>query len=256
MHAKKDSETNYSIKAVNKTLEILEVLSEVNQEGASLARIASQVGLSRNNAFRILRTLCDKGLVEQDRETGHYRLGFFSAAFAQKMLKNMNVITYAHPVLEKLARKHDEAIYLTVLKDDDVLFLDMVDCDQQIKTAPLLGRLVPFFSNAAGKVMKSFDSRDLLERLLKKKGPKELENLDRELYEIRTQGVAIDRGGLGEGIISVAVAIRDYTGRVVGAITLIGPSFRMLTERLEKEIIPSLKEGAELLSCRFGYCPA
>ncbi len=70
------------------------------------------------------------------------------------------------------------------------------------------------------------------------------------------KGVAVDAGGLGEGIITVAVAIKDYAGKVVGAITMLGPSFRMLTERLEREIIPSMLEGAEQLSQKFGYAPA
>lgn len=252
---KKEPDTDYTVKTVDKTLEILEILTE-SEGGISVTQLAARVDLTHNAAFRILRTLYAKGYVEQAPNTGAYRLGLCSVPLAHKMLNIMNVANYAHPVLEELARKHDEAVYLTVLKDDNVLFLDMVDCGQQIKAAPLLGRLVPFFSNAAGKVMKSFDSRDLLKRLLKKKNPHDLEMLDLELTEIRAQGVAVDKGGLGEGIISVAVAVRDYTGKVVGAITLIGPSFRMLTERLDKEIIPSLKEGAELLSGRFGYCPA
>lgn len=252
---KLDSEHDYTVKTVDKALELLEILSDF-EEGASLGQLASQVQLSRNVAFRIMRTMCSKGLAEQDPYTGSYRLGICSITLGQKLLKNVNVINYAHPVLEGLANKLDEAVYLTVLKDDEVLFLDMVDCRQQIKTASLLGRLVPFFSNAAGKVMKSFDSRDLLERLLKKKGPQDMEKLNLELNEIRVKGVAVERGGLGDGIISVAVAVRDYTGKVVGSITLIGPSFRMLTDRLDKEIIPSLKEGADLLSGRFGYSPA
>jgi DNA-binding IclR family transcriptional regulator len=66
----------------------------------------------------------------------------------------------------------------------------------------------------------------------------------------------VDTGGLGDGVISVAVAVRDYAGKVVGAITVLGPSFRMFAERLENEIIPSLMEGAELLSEKFGYAPA
>ena len=108
--------------------------------------------------------------------------------------------------------------------------------------------------------MRCLDSRELVERLLKKigrnKGNLELKKLELELEDIRNKGVAVDKGGLGEGIISVAVAVRDYSGAVVGAIILIGPSFRIMTERLEKEIIPTLKEGADLLSGSFGYCPA
>lgn len=70
---------------------------------------------------------------------------------------------------------------------------------------------------------------------------------------MREHGVAVDFDGLGEGIVSVAVAVRDYAGKVIGALTMLGPSFRMMASRMENEIIPSLREGAEILSMKFGY---
>lgn len=250
-----DTDRDYSIKTVDNALKLLEILAE-NEAGVSLAQLTTHVNLTRNSTFRILQTLLAKGLVERGEKAGVYRLGFCSVTLAQKMMKNKSVVNYAHPILEDLARTLNEDVYLTVLKDDDVLFLDMVDCGQQVKTVSLLGRMVPLLTNAAGKVMKSFDSRDVVWRRFKRKGSMELEKLDEEFREIRTKGVAVDAGGLGDGVISVAVAIRDYTGRVVGAITLIGPSFRVLADRLEKEIIPSLKASANILSGKFGYCPA
>jgi DNA-binding IclR family transcriptional regulator len=176
---------------------------------------------------------------------------------AQRFLRSARLIRHAHPVLEGLARKHDEAVYMTVLWGDEVLFLDMVDCDRQIKAAPLVGKRFPFFTNASGKAMKALESWDLVVKLGKrrkdrKKGPDFVE-LEMELNTIREKGVAIDSEGLGEDIISVAVAVRDYAGKVVGAITMLGPSFRMFAERLEDEIIPSLMEGAEMLSMKYGY---
>ena len=197
----KVSETAYSIKAVNKTIEILEVLVECSS-GVGLPHLATSVNLSINTTFRIMKTLSEKGIVEQD-EDSKYRLGMQSATLAQKMLKNTSVVLqYAHPILEELVRHHDEAAYLTVLKDDEVHFLDMVDCDRQIKASSFIGRRFPFFSNAAGKVMKSMDSRDILEKLFKKKGrlkqgALDFEQLDKELCEIRKRGVAVDFGGLG-----------------------------------------------------------
>jgi DNA-binding IclR family transcriptional regulator len=133
----------------------------------------------------------------------------------------------------------------------------MVDSAQQVKAAPLVGERFPFFTNAAGKAIRALESRDILERFFRKRARREtVPNqtlLEDELNQIRSRGVAVDSGGLGEGVITVAVAVRDYAGKVVGALTLLGPSFRMLSERLENEIIPSLMEGAEILSFKFGY---
>lgn len=258
--AKKSEHPEYTVKSVSCAFEIIDMLTE-HQEGYSVAHFATHFGFSRNMAFRLLSTLCETGLVERDEDSYVYRLGANSVVLGQKFLMNSNLVNCAHPIIEQLARKHGEAVYMSVIRDNEVLFLDMVDSDQQVKAAPILGRRFPFFTNAAGKVSKAIESRDVLDRLFnrrgrKKSGSPDLTHLAQELEEIRNKGVAVDRNGLGDGIVSVAVAVKDYAGKVVCAITLIGPSFRIITERLENEIIPSLKESADILSGRFGYMPA
>jgi DNA-binding IclR family transcriptional regulator len=204
-----------------------------------------------------LATFEKMGIVERDVTAGTYRLGLSAFEMAQNILKSASIIRLAQPVMEDLARKHDEAVYITVLNNDEVLFLDMVDSLQQVKAVPFVGMRFPFFTNAAGKVIKAMSSSDVLERLGKRRaartGISDMKQLESELDDIRRSGVAVDIGGLGEGICSVAVAIKDYAGLVVGALTLLAPSFRMLQERLEQEIIPSMLEGSEELSMKFGY---
>jgi DNA-binding IclR family transcriptional regulator len=142
------------------------------------------------------------------------------------------------------------------MSNDEVLFLDMVDSFQQVKAVDLVGKRFPFFTNAAGKVIRSVSSIDLFSRVGKKRGIPHPKELELELDEIRKKGVAVDFNGLGEGICAVAVVIRDYAGKVVGALTLLAPSFRMLQERLEQVIIPCMLEGGEQLSMKFGYSRA
>ncbi len=249
----------YAVQSVGQAFDLLEVIAD-DPIHATLPRLAETRGMSRHKAIRLLTTLCERGLVERDETAGRYQLGIYSVTLALKLLNHANVVTYAHPIMEDLARKHGEAVYMTVAAGDEVLFLDMVDCEQWIKVAPLLGNRFPLFTNAAGKVIKAPDSREVLEKIFRKRGKRgdfaDLDKLELELQEIRNKGVAVDVGGLGEGIITVAVAVRDYAGKVVGAVTMLGPSFRMLAERLESEIVPSLIEGAARISAKFGYTPA
>ena len=246
----------YAIQAVQQAFELLEIIAD-DPIHATLPLLAEARGMNRHKTYRLLATLCEKGLVEHDDSAGRYQLGVNSVALAHKLLKHSNVVTYAHPIIEALARKHEEAVYMTVAAGTEVLFLDMVDCEQWIKVTPLVGNRFPLFTNASGKVIKALDSRELLEKMFRNRGGKgnlpDLDKLESELQEIRDKGVAVDVGGLGEGIISVAVAVRDYAGKVVGAVTMLGPSFRMMAERLENEIVPSLKDGATLISEKFGY---
>ena len=256
----KSEHPEYIMKSVSCALGILDMLTGF-PTGLSLKQIADHFELTRNKAFRLMSTLCEAGLVERDAEAGTYRLGVYSVALGQKFVMNSSVVNYAHPIIEQLARKHGEAVYMSVLNDEEVLFIDMVDCGQPVKATSLLGRRFPFFTNAAGKALKALDSRDMLERFFKRRGKArmsadEVKHLVTELEEIRSKGVAVVRDDSGGGIISVAVAVRDYAGKAVCAITLIGPSVRMLAGRLENEIIPSLLAGADELSQKFGYIPA
>jgi DNA-binding IclR family transcriptional regulator len=249
---------SYAVLTVEKALDLLEVLAEEPAD-ATLPFLADKLEISRNKAFRLLATLEKRGLVEREEWSGSYRLGIPAVELAQRFLKGASLIRHAHPVMEGLARKHDEAVYMTVLRGDEVLFLDMVDCDRQVKAASLVGKRFPFFTNASGKAIKALESRELAGKPGKKTARAialNLAELEIELNAIREKGVAIDIEGLGEGVISVAVAVRDYAGKVIGALTMLGPSFRMVASRLENEIIPSLTEGAEILSMKFGYARA
>lgn len=245
----------YSVQAVIKAIDLLEILSS-EHEHASVPVLASKLDLSRNKVFRLVATLEAKGLLERNEENNSFHLGIQAFEMAQHILKSASLIRMAHPVMEKLARKLDEAIYITVANNDEVLFLDMVDSLQQIKAVDMVGKRLPCFSNAAGKVIKSLSSSDFLTRGKRRRDIPDPEALEMELQEIRKRGFAVDFNNLGEGVCSVAVAIRDYAGKVVCALTLLAPSFRMLQDRLDKEVIPSMLEGAEVLSTKFGYTRA
>jgi len=239
-----------------KAFDLLEALSEdnINTTAQSLVR---KLKISSNKLFHITETLEIMGLVECDKQTGTYRLGIFAFGMAQQILKSSSILRLAQPTLEDLARKHDEAAYITILNNNEVVFLNMVDSFQPIRAATFVGRRFPVFTNAAGKVIQAMSSLDVREKFYRKgagkAGINDLQRLQSELDDIRRSGVAVDNNCLAEGVSSVAVAIKDYAGMVVGALTLLGPTFRMLQDRLEREIIPSMLEMSEDLSMKFGH---
>lgn len=250
--------SDYSVKTVDLVLNIIEIIATEGHQLITPSFISSRLSISKNKAYRLIATLESKGFIERDELSGAYRIGLMFIALSQKILKNTALIDHAHPIIEQLANKHDEAVYMTVLKGEEVVFIDMVDCKQPVRAASMIGKRLPIFNNAAGKLIKALESSDP-EQLFRRRGrnarQKDFSSLITEMKEIRSKGFAIDYGGLGEGVISVAVAVRDYAGKIVGALTILGPSFRLFSERLENELIPSLLEGAESLSARFGYAP-
>jgi IclR family transcriptional regulator, KDG regulon repressor len=273
------AKSKLSGEALVKAVELLELMADGGANG-SLSELARRAGLSRYKTLSLLAGVGSKGMVECALESGRYDREC-AALLGVRLLENAGELKHARPavesflrqqheatwrsimkdarpVMESLAREHNEAMYLTILKGDEVLFLDMVDCLRPVRAEPFVGKRLPFFSNAAGKVMRAIDSWDLLEKIGKRwsgsrGGFPDLAPFFSELELIRQKGVAVDCDAMGEGIITVAVAVKDYAGKVVGALAMIGPSVRLLGERLEEEIIPSLLLNGELLSGKFGY---
>jgi DNA-binding IclR family transcriptional regulator len=248
----------YRIITVEKAIAAIELLSDMSNDNHNLISVANKLELSRQKTFRILSSLIELGIAEKDESRGTYQLGVNAFEFALKLLRPASVINNVHPVIEELAKKHREDVYLTVLRDKEVLFLDMADCKQKVRTMPLIGKRYPFFTTAAGRVMAAMGvSLDHVSTLLgkgRRNNPAlSMDQLEQELAQIRSDGVAVDENSLGEGVVSISVPFKDYAGKVVGAITLLGPTFRLLATRIETEIIPSLLEGADLLSMKFGY---
>jgi DNA-binding IclR family transcriptional regulator len=80
-----------------------------------------------------------------------------------------------------------------------------------------------------------------------------LEELKEELKQVAEQGYAIDNEEMDTGVRCVAAPIRDYTRRIVGAISLSGPSMRFTDERIREELVPLVMDAANTLSTRLGY---
>jgi IclR family KDG regulon transcriptional repressor len=75
----------------------------------------------------------------------------------------------------------------------------------------------------------------------------------KHMKELAKRGYALDNEEYNLGVRCVGVPLRDYTGRVVGGISVSGPSFRMTDEILKKKIIPVVKEAGEKVSRRLGF---
>ena len=77
--------------------------------------------------------------------------------------------------------------------------------------------------------------------------------LKKELEEIAQQGFSIDNEELDIGVRCVAAPIRDYTRRIVGSISVSGPTMRLTEERIQTELIPLVRASADELSTRLGF---
>lgn len=227
------SDKKYAIQSVENALDVLEALGELTEE-FRISHLCQRLNLDKIKIFRLLATFQRRGYVEKERE-GEYRLGARAYETGQKLLGRLSLLQKAKPVMEGLAWKCNEAVYLGIRKQGAVLLLEMVDCLQQVKVVSLVGQCFPLQTVAAGKVFLA-------------------EEGDRGGFtSAPTDSCIADRGVLGPGIASLSLPLRDGSGRVCGSLCLVGPEFRFDQERIERELCPSLTEGGEVISYRLGF---
>ena len=259
----KRNKDNYVVRSIANALELLECFKGERDE-LGVTELSQQLGLPKNNIFRMLATLSAKGYVEQNPVTGTYRLGIKTFELGQVFRKRMGLLKQARPVLEKLETQCGESSYLAIIQEGMVVYVDMVETTHSVRIVPKLGQRVPAYCTAVGKAQLAYESHDEIERIIEKLGFTKLtpntitdkQQLMEHLAEVTRNGYATDNEELEMEVKCVAAPIRDYTGKVVAGICVSGPVQRMTQPLVESELVGMIKQAALEISERLGYSPA
>lgn len=256
----KKDKSEYIIQAVSHALDLLEQFHG-DMDELGVTELSKRLKLHKNNVFRLLATLESRGYIEQNRATENYRLGLKSLELGQTFIKQMGLLRQAKPILERIVKDCNETAYVAIFKEGYVVYLDVVETDLTVRVVSRVGSRLPAYCTAAGKMHLAYMSEEELDHLypgneFKTYTPTTISSkaqLRKELQTIAEQGYSLDNEELDLGVRCVAGPIRDYTRRIVGAISVSGPSMRFSDDRIEKELIPLVMKTAEELSTRLGY---
>jgi len=252
--------SEYIIQAVDHALDLLEQFQgDIDELGVT--ELSKRLKLHKNNVFRLLATLESRNYIEQNRVTENYRLGLKTLELGQTFIKQMGLLRQSRPVLEALVNECNETTYVAILKDAHIVYLDVVETDLTVRVVPRVGSRLPAYCTAAGKIQLAFMTDEELDHYLPTKELKrytvntitDRDEFKTHLASIAEQGYAIDNEEMDDGVCCVAAPIRDYTRRIIGAVSISGPCMRFSKERMEKELIPLVKRAGEDISTKLGF---
>ncbi len=246
-----------AVRSVDRAAALLLALGE-SQGEAGVTELARRLGLHKSTASRLLATLQKRGLVEQDDETGKYRLGLVVIRLAERAERTLDLRGISMPELERLARLTHETTGLGILDADALLTVAQADGPNLIAVGDWTGRSTPLHCVASGKVLlAALAEREVL-RIVRRglvsyteRTITELEPLLEELARIRRRGYATALGEYEMGLNAVSAPVHDARGNVVAAVDIWGPAFR-LTPRRIPELAVQAREAAAAISIRLG----
>jgi DNA-binding IclR family transcriptional regulator len=239
-----------------KGLRVLETL-ETAEHGLTLTEVARRQRQSQTVAFRLLRTLADHGYVQQDAVTKRYALGLRLWEIGARVAGRTGLVDAARPALKWLTSVTGQTSALAILRDTDVVYLDLVEGLEPLRFYADLGARAPAYATASGKAMLAHRA-DLgpavVRRGLRRLAPGTITrraDLRRRLAEVRRTGLSINRGERRDDIAAVAAPIFDARAECVASISISGPRTRF-DDTLE-EFARHVRKASDEISLKLGF---
>jgi DNA-binding IclR family transcriptional regulator len=244
-----------SVRSVDRAISLLLALGIVDSD-VGVTEIARSLGLHKSTASRLLSTLEKRGLVDQDRESGKYRLGVAMILLGGHAEKMLDLWTIAWPELQGLARSVKATVTLGSLDGDSVGTIAWSDGSGMARRRTA-GNL-PLHATAPGKVLLSNRPEREVIRLSRVGFTPytahtivRLDLLLEELARVRRRGFATAFGENEPDVNAVAVPVFDYHSSVVAALEVRASGNRIQPSRVP-ELIEAVRNAAAAITARIG----
>jgi DNA-binding IclR family transcriptional regulator len=248
---------NTFVQSVDRAVSMMEFLSRNGWSGVT--EVANELGIHKSTAYRLLTTLSDRGLVEQDTATGKYRLGMGVVLLASTVTADLDVLRCARSVCGRLSEQTQETVTLTVLEGDEAVIIHQTVPKTTALSVDWTGMHTPLHATAAGKVflvhMPDDQRRRVLRRPLERFTEKtivDLEVMRDHIQAVREDGYGYTAEELEVGLNAVGAPIRSSDGAVVASVSVSGPVFRLPVQSIP-ETAELVKEAATEISRCLGF---
>jgi DNA-binding IclR family transcriptional regulator len=236
---------------------VLKAFSRTERE-LGVSQLARRLGLGVSTVHRLLATLAEEGLLERGNH-GRYRLGLQLYELGVTVFPNLDLHEAALPVLASLREATGESVQMGVLDQLDVVYVERLEGPRTVRIFRRAGHRLPAHATSTGKVLLAHLPAEILQARLVGWQPARLTP-----YTVTDQRVLLDQlGRVAErgwaqnveesalGGVSVAAPVRDATGCVIAAISVVGPVSRARQILLRHRA--AVIGAAAVVSTRIGY---
>ncbi|MDB5974017.1 MAG: IclR family transcriptional regulator [Nevskia sp.] len=255
--AKNSDDGSTRLSSVANAILLMKTFSDERSE-MGISALAERLGLAKSTVHRLASTLVEAGMLEQNKETGKYRLGLAVFELGSLVRRKIDISFEAKPWLMTLREQTGETVDLSILDHGGVVCVNFLESQKVNRISSGIGLRKPVHCTAEGKAMIAFQPAAAIERIisagLEQRTPRTMVDaatLHEELAKIRTRGYATDDEEYEIGVRSIAAPIRDDSGNSVAAVGVTGPTQRLTKSRL-LALAGHVNEAAKAISLRLG----
>ncbi|WP_058962277.1 IclR family transcriptional regulator [Type-E symbiont of Plautia stali] len=250
-----------SIKSLTKVLQILECFS---QRDANLtpAEIAARTGLPRATTHRLVSSLRDIGLLEQNGKRETYKLGMKLFQLGNLVIQNLDLDSHARPYAAQLQLITGESTHMCIFDGAQMAFVERQEMTSTGNTTITRIEAALVHCTSVGKAFLAWQSPRLIRKIIADSLPQRTaytitdgEALEAELARIRERGYALDLQENELNVHCIGAPVRAANGQVFAAISVSGAAERLPLARLEG-LSGLVMEMANKISLELGWTPS
>lgn len=248
-----------NVQILDRVMNIIELLSTSSQ-GMGVTDIGAKLNLHKSTVHRLINALAARGYIEKDHRTGLYKIGMKFIEISSLHLHQLELKTEAAPYMRNLAEATGQVSHLAILDETDVVYIEKFDVMQKLRLYSEIGKRIPVYCSALGKVLLSSQTPEMQKQILDSINIKPFtENtikdritLEIELDKTKKRGWALDNEEHELGVCCVAAPVRDFTGKVIAALSISGDKNSIVNGRQE-QLAGIVVNAANEISKRMGY---
>ena len=226
--------------------------------GLTAKEIGDKLGYAPSSTFQLIKNLAERDYLLIN-EKKIYSLGPKLIHLGACTSEYLNINQIAKPILKKIVEKVNETIFLAIMSDKEVVYIDRVDSFRSMWTNVRIGSRKPLHCTALGKAFLTFSNYEKSKEIINqinlvphtKSTITDKDMLIEELNKFRSLGYTVDDEELVEGMLCISVPIYDYKKDVVAALSVSGPKERILQNK--EIIINSLLSASNEISMKIGF---
>lgn len=235
-----------SSKTVIKALNVLEEFTAETPKWG-LRELGRKLEISHTIVHRILSTFEERGYVFHNPETNKYELGIRFLELSNVVEENLSISELIQPIMKKIAMETGESVVLTLLDNNEGLFVKIVESEKHVRFAQSVGKRAPLYVGASHKTMLAYLPANqqalIIEEGLANKA-KQIHSkaeLLQSIASIREKGWAFSREETMSDVSAVSIPLFDSQQQILGSLSVAGPIFRLTSEEAENFIVPVLQ---------------
>jgi IclR family transcriptional regulator, KDG regulon repressor len=255
-----EKKPGFQNKSLERALQIMNAF-QTDRRALTVWQLSKILDLSRATILRLCTTLVQYDYLRKDPISKEYSLGIRLFDLGSIVYDSFSLRRMSSPHLSQLQMKVGNTLYLGILDNDWLLYIDKRDDPSNpVNFTSRIGTRRPPHWGMLGLVLMAHLPDNEVDRLLQKHPLMRLtkktittkDEYRKRLSSVQKEEYVFESGEVFNGISGVAAPIRDFSGKVIAAVGVGFISSSVDGKGLEK-IVKEVVETARTISKDMGY---